>query len=213
VLTIAVALGISSSQGQVNLNVATPFGPSIGAPPDLTTATVSIVAVNADEVSVTLDTTGLSTDYISAFAFNLDPNLVPPDLPGGALSNFTSTGGAVVETGFTTSTSTQVDESGEYSLDMAFSGTTFAVGDTISFDLTDRYGLTPADFEYKATLNANPAYDADGQYYAAIDVHSTTNGNYSWVGSSSVPDACSTLTLLGLSLAGLGYARRRFLIG
>ena len=159
ILTVALlALGVGSAwAAPLTLNLNVPFGPLNGPPATAATGAVTFTTVTATEVLVTLTTTGDVREYISGFDFNLNPAKNPTT---ATLSGFTSSvnlDGAVTLSSFVDSTSTQVDESGLYNLSLNFAGTggtgSFAVGDTIAFDITDSSGITPSDFNFSSIPN------------------------------------------------------------
>jgi hypothetical protein len=176
-------------------------------PGPFTTATFLDVAPGT--VDLTIENVGLSSgEFISGLYFNLNP-----------LDSATALTFSLLGTSGTFSTPTislgtddfKADGDGKYDILFGFgtaSGTTFTVGNSITFRITGIAGLTAADFNF---LSA-PA-GGSGPFYAAAHVQGTppNNGGSCWIepglGPMPVPEPSSGL-LLALG-AGLWFSLRR----
>jgi hypothetical protein len=160
-------------------------------------------------VDLTIQNVGLSSgEFISGLYFNLNPLDHATDLSFSLLG---SQGTFTTPTISLGTDSFKADGDGKYDILFGFgtaNGTTFTVGDSITFRITGIAGLTAADFNF---LSA-PA-GGSGPFYAAAHVQGTppNNGGSCWIepglGPVPVPEPSSGL-LLALA-AGVWFSLRR----
>jgi hypothetical protein len=172
-----------------------------------TTATFLDVAPGT--VDLTIENVGLSSgEFISGLYFNLNPLDNATDLSFNLLGSQGSFSIPSISLG---RDDFKADGDGKYDILLGFgtaSGTTFTVGDSITFRITGIAGLTAADFNF---LSA-PA-GGSGPFYAAAHVQGTppNNGGSCWIepglGPMPVPEPSSSL-LVALA-AGVWFSLRR----
>jgi hypothetical protein len=163
--------------------------------------------VSPNTVSLTISTAGLQgTEFISDFYFNLNPSL---DANSLSLSQ-TSKTGSFANAGIATGNNTlKADGDGYYCVDLSFAtanGSTFTVGDSVTYQITGITGLDAADFDFTSTGGGG-----EGSWIAAAHVQSIgANGSASgWAAPTqflAVPEP-STVLLSCLAMGLCGGAR------
>jgi hypothetical protein len=188
-----------------------------GSPPWLQ-ATFTDSGLPANTVQLTVSAVNLSSsEYVSCWYFNLNPSLDPTLLNFATSGSVGAFGTPTIQTG---ENSFRAAGDGKYDVLFAFDRTggapaLFGNGDSVTFTITGIPGLNAGDFNF---LSA-PA-GGGGPYISAAHVVSGDQGG--WVdpasilhnslieGDASVPDASTTLPLLGASLLALGIFWKRF---
>ncbi|MGD1031726.1 MAG: hypothetical protein ABSA05_11340 [Opitutaceae bacterium] len=203
----AAVFGISPARADLVLTLNDPFSGSYSAFAQ-EAGTIDISVVNSDEVLVTVTSTLVASDhtaypnqYISGVALGFEGT--------GTISvtnyKINGSGAAAPSNVYTAATNPPsgqgADASGDYGLILeSFGSSEFIPGDTLTFDVSDTSGITPAEFDNKSTGGA------DGAYFAAVDFIGILGTANEWVGAA--PDGASTVCLLGSALLALAGLRR-----
>ena len=209
----ATASTVTYDFGQVS-GGATPAGT-----PPWVQAVFSDVGMPADTVQLTLTAGNLAgSAYVSSWYFNVDPTLNPSALSfaaGGSTGSFT---GPTITTG---PNGFKAGPDGKFDVLFAFTSTgddstRFTSSDSVTYTISGISGLTADDFNWLST-----SAGGSGQYSSAAHIESGSVDCPAWVNPSttqilgnaddqhSVPDASTTIMLLGVSLAGIESMRRK----
>jgi hypothetical protein len=192
--------------GNVFSGISTPpagAGPWISA---------SIQDVTPGTVQLTITDTGLVTDeFASALYFNLNPNFDPSNLAFSLVGS--SSGFAIPTINHQSADSYKADGDGKYDVRFNFAtalGSTFTVGDFITYQIAGIPGLVAADFNYLS----RPA-GGSGPFYSAAHVQGIApcGGNSAWISAfqiAMIPEPGSAaLLFLATCLAGVRRLTRR----
>src|SRR6185312_6073374 len=189
-----------------------------GTPP-WAQASFTDVGMPADAVQLTLSAGNLAgSTYLSCWYFNIDSLLDPTAL------NFTAAGSTGAFTGPTISTGANAFKAGpDGKFDILFTfnstgddSTRFTSGDSMTFTISGISGLTVQDFNQLSTTAGgvsaytSAAHIESGESAAWVNPTTTQIQNNGDDGPQrTVPDASTTITLLGASLAGVEVLRRK----
>ena len=216
------AVGVLSSAAS---SVTYDFGQVSGGPapagtPPWVEASFSDVGMPSDTVQLTLTAENIAPGaYVSCWYFNINSLLTPTSLHFTQTGSAGSFGGPTISTGANTF---KAGPDGKFDILFGFNSTgddstRFTSGDSVTFSISGISGLTVQDFNELSTSVAGGA----GAYTSAAHIESGPNDCPSWVNPSvttqiqgnadtrPVPDASSTITLLGASLAGIEALRRK----
>ena len=190
-----------------------------GTPPWVQ-ASFTDVGMPADTVQLTLSAGNLAgSAYVSCWYFNIDSLLDPTALQFTGAASSGSFMAPAISTG---ANAFKAGSDGKFDILFAFSSTgddstRFTSGDSVTFTITGIGGLTVQDFNQLST-------SAGGVGAYASAVHIQSGESTAWVNPSTtqiqgnaddvppqrtVPDASTTIALLGTSLAGIAVLRRK----
>lgn len=221
IAVVSVVGVLNSSASSVSYDFGAVSG---GATPAGTPPWVSAVFsdAGANTVSLTLSAGGLSQgSFVSCWYFNLNSSLDPNSL------NFTvsgTTGTFTDPTLMTGANGFKAGPDGKFDILFGFATTgddsaLFGSGDSLTYTISGISGLTADDFNQLST-----SASGSGAYASAAHVQpgSADASCPAWINPTttslldnattqgSVPDASSTIALLGTSLVGIGILRRKF---
>lgn len=229
-LNLQVMLGIAamSAVGMLNAAASTvtyDFGQVSGgsAPagtPPWVSAVFTDVGMPVDTVQLTLSAGNLAgSAYVSCWYFNIDSTVNPTALQFTAGASTGSFTGPTISTG---ANSFKAGPDGKFDILFAFNSagddsTRFTGGDSVTFTITGISGLTADDFNRLSTsAGGSGAYTSAARIEGSdcpawINPSSTTQilGNADDQRGPTVPDASATISLLGVSLAGVEALRRK----
>jgi hypothetical protein len=214
-LVFAVALGLAGPGQGAMLTLGLDVEFSGGTAPSGTTPWVTAVFDDSfggpNTVRLTLSTPNLSGgsggENVDLWHFNFDPSLDPTQLVFNAVSN-----GASVPNAINTGVNAfMADGDGMFDIQFDFppppgnGNARFTGGETVVYDLTYISPIDVNSFNFGSVMGGG-----NGTYVSAAHVQRTPNGGTGsgWIGVSVVPEP-GTAALLGLGLAGLGFAQRR----
>jgi VPDSG-CTERM motif len=220
IAVVSVVGALNSSASTISYDFGQVSG---GATPAGTPPWVQAVFndAGADTVSLTLTAGGLGQgSFVSCWYFNLNPSLDPKSL------DFTVSGTTGAFTGPTIMTGAngfKAGPDGKFDILFGFATTgddsaLFDSGDSLTYTISGISGLTADDFNQLSTsAGGSGAYASAAHVQPGSDVAcpawinpTTTSLLDNAATQGSVPDASSTIALLGTSLAGIGILRRKF---
>jgi hypothetical protein len=163
--------------------------------------------VTPGKVNLTITTTGLQgTEFASDLYLNINPALTATSL---VFTKQSMTGSFTDPTISTGEDAFKADGDGYYDVDLGFStshGSTFTVGDSITYQITGISGLVANDFEY----TSSPGGGA-GTWLAAAHIQSIGDGGASgWeapLALTPVPEPAPAMLLL--TAASLWFGARQ----
>ena len=224
IAAVSAAGILSSAASTVSYDFGQVSGGSApaGTPPWIQ-AVFTDTGMPADTVQLTLTAGNLAgSSYVSCWYFNIDPTMNPTAL------SFTQTSSAGSFTGPTVMTGAngfKAGPDGKFDILFAFSSTgdnstRFTGGDSVTFTITGISGLTADDFNWLSTMSGGSgAYDSAAHVEPGTQepicpawINPTTTqvlGNFDDSNPNGVPDASATISLLGVSLAGIAAFRRK----
>lgn len=163
--------------------------------------------VGSGKVDLTLSSSGLQgTEFISDFYLNLNPSMDPTSL---AFNQLSKTGGFTdpsISKGINTF---KADGDGYYDVNLGFdtsNGSTFTVGDSVTYQISGIAGLNANDFDYTSEMGGGA-----GVWLAAAHIQSIGGGGASgWIAPTvlaPVPEPAPVALLL--TAAGIWFGMRR----
>jgi hypothetical protein len=196
-LAVLSAVGILAAPAAFANSVQFDFGPQ-GAP--------SMTALFQDsapsQVQLTIDAVNLNgNNTLNSLCFNFNPNF---DATGLIFTQTGSVGGVSGKVSSANDSYKVGGGSGKFDIDFVF-GADFVTGDSVTYSITGIPNLSVNDFLFLETPSAGrePGYAA-GSIQELSDVVIVQGA------PRTVPDATSTLGLLAMALAAIGFGARRF---
>jgi hypothetical protein len=163
--------------------------------------------VSANTVDLTISTAGLQgTEFISDFYLNINPSLTVTSLAFSQTSKTGSFANPAISTG---EDAFKADGDGYYDVDLSFAtanGSTFTVGDSVTYQITGITGLNANSFDYMSTSGGGA-----GTWLAAAHIQSIgASGASGWIAPSQLTPVPEPAPILLSSLAiGLWVGARR----
>jgi len=171
-----------------------------------------------DTVQLTLSAGNLTgNEFVSCWYFNLNPGMNPAGLTFAVSSTGGAFAGPTIKTG---ADGYKAGPDGKFDLMLSFAtggdnSARFTSGDSITFDITGISGLTADDFNQLSTTAGG-----SGAYPSAAHIQDIPpDGGSGWVNPTAtilsrstdqrVPDASTTIALLGTSLVAIQGLRRK----
>ncbi len=219
VVTVAGVLNSSASSVSYDFGSVSGGATPAGTPP---WAEAVFSDAGANTVTLTLTAGGLGQgSFVSSWYFNLNPSLDSKSL------DFTVSGSTGAFTGpsiMTGANGFKAGPDGKFDILFGFATTgddsaLFGSGDSLTYTISGISGLTADDFNQLST-----SASGSGAYASAAHVQpgSTDVSCPAWINPTAtslldnaatpgtVPDASSTIALLGTSLVAIGILRRKF---
>ena len=218
------AVGVLSSAAS---SVTYDFGQVSGGPtpagtPPWVQASFTDVGMPSDTVQLPLTAENIAPGaYVSCWYFNVNSLLTPGSLQFTQTGSAGSFGGPTISTG---ANAFKAGPDGKFDILFGFNSTgddstRFTSGDSVTFTITGISGLTVQDFNALST-----SAGGSGAYASAAHIESGSADCPSWVNPTAttqilgnadtrppVPDTSATISLLGVSLAGIEAFRRKLM--